>query len=112
MLGKVYAEIFESVDQRPAHALLQAGSGRLAAFFYGILPSAASEVVSYTVYRWECAVRASVVMGFVGAGGLGQQIDLSMRMFAGAEVASMLLTFLVLVMLADLLSRLLRWRLA
>nr|WP_054882183.1 ABC transporter permease [Pseudomonas sp. NBRC 111128] len=112
MLGKVYAEIFESVDQRPAHALLQAGSGRLVAFLYGILPNAAAEVVSYTVYRWECAVRASVVMGFVGAGGLGQQIDLSMRMFAGAEVASMLLTFLLLVILADLLSRLLRWRLA
>ncbi|MBA1201886.1 phosphate/phosphonate ABC transporter permease [Pseudomonas capeferrum] len=111
MLGKVYAEIFESVDQRPTHALLQAGSGRLGAFFYGILPSAASELVSYTVYRWECAVRASVVMGFVGAGGLGQQIDLSMRMFAGAEVASMLLTFLVLVFFADQLSRLLRGRL-
>ncbi|MDH0302781.1 MULTISPECIES: ABC transporter permease subunit [unclassified Pseudomonas] len=112
MLGKVYAEIFESVDQRPAHALLQAGSRRLAAFCYGILPNAATELVSYTVYRWECAVRASVVMGFVGAGGLGQQIDLSMRMFAGAEVASMLLAFLVLVVLADLLSRFLRGRLA
>ncbi|MEC4874218.1 ABC transporter permease [Pseudomonas sp. NC26] len=112
MLGKVYAEIFESVDQRPAHALLQAGSGRLTAFCYGILPSAAPEVVSYTVYRWECAVRASVVMGFVGAGGLGQQIDLSMRMFAGGEVASMLLAFFVLVLLADLLSRFLRGRLA
>lgn len=112
MLGKVYAEIFESVDQRPAHALLQAGSGRLAAFVYGILPNAAAELTSYTVYRWECAIRASVVMGFVGAGGLGQQIDLSMRMFAGSEVASMLLTFLLLVLLADLLSRLLRGRLA
>ncbi|MDF2490920.1 MAG: transporter permease [Pseudomonas sp.] len=111
MLGKVYAEIFESVDQRPAHALLQAGSGRLLAFCYGILPSAMAELVSYTVYRWECAVRASVVMGFVGAGGLGQQIDLSMRMFDGAQVASMLLAFLVLVMLADGLSRLLRRRL-
>lgn len=112
MLGKVYAEIFESVDQRPAHALFQAGSGRLGAFFYGILPTAATELVSYTVYRWECAVRASVVMGFVGAGGLGQQIDLSMRMFAGAQVASMLLTFLVLVFFADQLSRFLRGRLA
>ena len=61
---------------------------------------------------WVARFGASVVMGFVGAGGLGQQIDLSMRMFAGAEVASMLLTFLVLVMLADLLSRFLRWRLA
>jgi phosphonate transport system permease protein len=68
--------------------------------------------VSYTVYRWECAVRASVVMGFVGAGGLGQQIDLSMRMFAGAQVASMLLTFLLLVSFADMLSRFLRARLA
>ncbi|SEC24022.1 PhnE/PtxC family ABC transporter permease [Pseudomonas anguilliseptica] len=112
MLGKVYAEIFESVDQRPAHALLQAGSSRLAAFAYGILPNAAAELTSYTVYRWECAIRASVVMGFVGAGGLGQQIDLSLRMFAGGEVASMLLTFLLLVLLADQLSRLLRGRLA
>ena len=112
MLGKVYAEIFESVDQRPAHALLQAGSSRFSGFLYGILPSAAAELVSYTVYRWECAVRASVVMGFVGAGGLGQQIDLSMRMFAGAEVASMLLAFLGLVFMADQLSRLLRGRLA
>ena len=112
MLGKVYAEIFESVDQRPMHALLQAGSGRLAAFVYGILPNAAAELTSYTVYRWECAIRASVVMGFVGAGGLGQQIDLSLRMFAGSEVASMLLTFLLLVLLADQLSRLLRGRLA
>jgi len=112
MLGKVYAEIFESVDQRPAHALMQAGSSRLAAFCYGILPNVAAELLSYTVYRWECAIRASVVMGFVGAGGLGQQIDLSLRMFAGGEVASMLLTFFVLVLFADQSSRLLRWRFA
>lgn len=112
MLGKVYAEIFESVDRRPMHALLQAGAGRLSAFCYGILPNAAAELTSYTVYRWECAIRASVVMGFVGAGGLGQQIDLSLRMFAGDEVASMLLTFLLLVLLADGLSRVLRGRLA
>lgn len=112
MLGKVYAEIFESVDPRPMHALLQAGADRVSAFLYGILPNAAAELTSYTVYRWECAIRASVVMGFVGAGGLGQQIDLSLRMFAGDEVSSMLLTFLLLVLLADALSRLLRGRLA
>ncbi|WP_295476528.1 ABC transporter permease [uncultured Pseudomonas sp.] len=110
MLGKVYAEIYESVEQRPAQALMQSGAGRLSAWLYGILPNAAAELTSYTVYRWECAVRASVVMGFVGAGGLGQQIDVSMRMFAGAEVASMLLTFLLLVLLADQLSRVLRGR--
>ncbi|MBT8764657.1 PhnE/PtxC family ABC transporter permease [Metapseudomonas boanensis] len=112
MLGKVYAEIFESVDARPARALIAGGSPRLAAFAYGVLPNAAAEMLSYTVYRWECAIRASVVMGFVGAGGLGQQIDLSMRMFAGGEVASMLLTFLILVLFADQISRLLRGRFA
>lgn len=111
MLGKVYAEIFESVDTRPARALLGGGSSRLAAFAYGILPNAAAEMLSYTVYRWECAIRASAVMGFVGAGGLGQQIDLSLRMFAGGEVFSLLLTFLLLVLLADRLSRFLRERL-
>lgn len=69
MLGKVYAEIFESVDPRPTRALLLGGGSRLAAFAYGVLPNAAGEMISYTVYRWECAIRASVVMGFVGAGG-------------------------------------------
>ena len=111
MLGKVYAEIFESVDPRPTRAVLLGGGSRLQAFAYGVLPSAAAELISYTVYRWECAIRASVVMGFVGAGGLGQQIDLSLRMFAGGEVASILLTFLLLVLGADQLSRFLRRRL-
>jgi phosphonate transport system permease protein len=108
MLGKVYGEIFESADTRPARALLEAGSGRLGAFFYGVLPAAAPEVVSYSVYRWECAVRASVIMGFVGAGGLGQQMELSMRMLEGGEVCTLLLTFLLLVLLADGVSAILR----
>jgi len=111
MLGKVYAEIFESVDRRPAEALISAGASRSVAFLYGVLPNAAAEMLSYTVYRWECALRASVVMGFVGAGGLGQQLELSLRMFAGDEVLSILLVFLLLVLLADQLSRLLRERL-
>jgi phosphonate transport system permease protein len=92
--------------------LLEAGSGRLAALCYGLLPNAARELVSYTVYRWECAVRASVVMGFVGAGGLGQLMDQSMKMLNGGEAASILATFLVLVLAADALSELLRRRLA
>jgi phosphonate transport system permease protein len=65
-------------------------------------------MVSYTVYRWECAVRASVIMGFVGAGGLGQQLELSMRMLNGAEACTILLTFLFLVLLADGVSALFR----
>ena len=108
MLGKVYAEILESSDTRPARALLEAGSGRIAALLYGLLPGAAQELASYTVYRWECAVRASVVMGFVGAGGLGQLMDQSMKMLNGGEASTILLMFLLLVLLADALSAALR----
>ena len=112
MLGKVYAEILESSDTRPARALLEAGSGRVVALLYGLLPGAAQELASYTVYRWECAVRASVVMGFVGAGGLGQLMDQSMKMLNGGEASTILLTFLLLVLLADFLSAALRRLLA
>ena len=112
MLGKVYAEILESGDTRPARALLEAGSGRVAALCYGLLPGAAQELASYTVYRWECAVRASVVMGFVGAGGLGQLMDQAMKMLNGGEASSILITFLMLVLLADALSAALRRLLA
>ena len=112
MLGKVYAEILESGDTRPARALLEAGSGRIAALLYGLVPGAAQELASYTVYRWECAVRASVVMGFVGAGGLGQLMDQSMKMLNGGEASSILLVFLLLVLLADALSAALRRLLA
>jgi phosphonate transport system permease protein len=108
MLGKVYFEIFEAGDTRPARAVLESGGGRVNAFLYGVLPVALPELVSYSVYRWECAIRASVVMGFVGAGGLGQQMELSMRMLEGGEVSTMLAAFLGLVLLADAVSALLR----
>jgi phosphonate transport system permease protein len=108
MLGKVYAEILESGDQHAATALMRNGAGRLQAFFYGLLPQNAAELTSYTVYRWECAIRSSAVLGFVGAGGLGQQMDTSMKMFAGSEVATMLIVFILLVAAADAVSAWLR----
>jgi phosphonate transport system permease protein len=108
MLGKVYGEILESGEAHAPEALLRNGAGRLQTFFYAVLPANAAELVSYTVYRWECAIRSSVVLGFVGAGGLGQQMDSSMKMFNGGEVATMLLVFMALVALADQASSALR----
>ena len=108
MLGKVYSEILESGEPDATQALLRNGTGRLQAFFYALLPQNAAELTSYTVYRWECAIRSSAVLGFVGAGGLGQQMDSSMKMFNGAEVSTMLLVFMGLVWLADLTSGWLR----
>lgn len=108
MLAKVYAEILESTAPAPARALRASGAGRLQALLYGLLPQAAKELTSYTVYRWECAIRASVVMGFVGAGGLGQLMDQAMKMLNGGEAASILLAFMLLVAAADALSWMLR----
>jgi phosphonate transport system permease protein len=112
MLGKVYGEILDSSEAQVSTSLLRNGAGRLQAFFYAVLPQNAAELTSYTVYRWECAIRSSVVLGFVGAGGLGQQLDSSMKMFAGGEVATILLVFIALVALADFVSSWLRRQLA
>lgn len=111
MLGKVYGEILESGETHASTSLLRNGAGRVQTFCYGLLPQNAAELTSYTVYRWECAIRSSVVLGFVGAGGLGQQMDNSMKMFAGGEVATMLLVFIALVGLADHVSSRLRQQL-
>jgi phosphonate transport system permease protein len=104
MIGKVYAEILESNDAGAAQAILRNGGSRAAALSYGLLPQLSPELVSYGIYRWECAIRGSVIMGFVGAGGLGQQIELSMKMLAGGEVVTMLAVFMLLVLAADLAS--------
>jgi len=108
MLGKVYAEILESGDVQVTQSLLRNGARPVQAFFYGLLPQNAAELTSYTVYRWECAIRSSAVLGFVGAGGLGQQMDASMKMFNGSEVSTMLMVFMLLVWLADATSAWLR----
>ncbi len=112
MLGKVYGDILESGESHASTSLMRNGSGRLQAFFYGLLPQNAQELTSYTVYRWECAIRSSAVLGFVGAGGLGQLMDSSMKMFNGSEVATVLLVFMALVWLADRISAWLRKGLA
>lgn len=108
MLGKVYAEILESSDAHAGATLLANGTSRLTALLYGFLPESAAELISYTVYRWECAIRGSAVMGFVGAGGLGQRMDESIKAMNGTEVSTMLIVFVLLVAAADLVSKWLR----
>lgn len=104
MLGKVYSEIFEGVNYRPLEALQSLGANKLQIFFYGWFPQALPNFISYTLYRWECAVRASAILGLVGAGGLGQQIEISMRMFNFNEVLTILIILFFMVAAVDYLS--------
>lgn len=104
MLGKVYSEIFEGVNYRPLEALQSTGANKLQIFFYGWFPQVLPNFVSYTLYRWECAVRASAILGLVGAGGLGQQIEISMRMFNFNEVLTLLIILFLMVAAVDYIS--------
>ncbi len=104
MLGKVYSEILEGANPRPLEALHSGGAGRLGIVLYGLLPQALPSLLSYTLYRWECAIRASALLGFVGAGGLGLQIELSMRMFQFNEILTLLGALFLLVAGVDFVS--------
>jgi phosphonate transport system permease protein len=111
LLGRVYADIFDEVDTRPLEALQGLGATRLQVLLFGILPQSRALLTSYTLYSFECAVRSAAVLGFVGAGGLGYEISLSMRLFEFPQVFTLLACFVLLLLLVDLLSRTLRARL-
>ena len=104
MLGKVYSEIFEAVNPHPLEALQSTGANKLQIFFYGWFPQVLPNFISYTLYRWECAVRASAVLGLVGAGGLGQAIMISMRDFNFHEVLTLLIILFIMVSGVDYIS--------
>jgi len=108
ILGKVFAEIMEGADTRPALALRATGATRPQAVLYGILPASFRTLLSYTLYRWECGMRAAAILGFVGAGGLGQQIEISMRMFEHHRTATLIIELFLLVALSDAISSHLR----
>ena len=108
MLGKVYADILEAVPPAPLEALQSTGASRLQLVLYGWLPQVWPNMLAYTLYRWECALRAAVLMGFVGAGGIGQQIELSMRMFEYHEAVSLIGIIFALSALVEWLGDILR----
>lgn len=104
MLGKVYSEMLEHVNPGPLEALQATGASKLTIILYGLVPQALPNLVSYTLYRWECAVRASAILGFVGAGGIGQQLEISMRMFDFSQVITLVAILFVMVAGVDALS--------
>lgn len=111
LLGRVYADVFDETDVRPLEALEALGATRLQVFLFGILPQSRALLTSYTLYSFECSVRSAAVLGFVGAGGLGYEINLSMRLFEFPQVLTLMACFVLLLFLVDVVSRGLRARL-
>jgi phosphonate transport system permease protein len=112
ILGKLYSETLEAVPSRPVEALRATGAGTLQAFLFGRLPQAMSGFTSLTLYQWECNIRSATILGFVGAGGIGQQILISMNLFDYPKVATLVGATILVVLLVDRFSAAVRKRLA
>ena len=112
VLGRLFAEALENSPRQPARALQDSGAGATAAFFYGTLPNVLPQWLAYSLYRWENNIRMAAVLGFVGAGGLGQMLYVTLSLFQQAQAMTVILAMLLLVLAVDALSAWLRTRLA
>lgn len=110
ILGRIFADMLNDVPTEPLNALKASGASRLQLLCYGYFPIAAANMISYVMYRFECAIRSSAIMSFVGLGGLGYQIDLSLTDLKYNEVWTFLFFLIALVILVDLWSQFLRKR--
>ncbi|MEW6056617.1 MAG: phosphonate ABC transporter, permease protein PhnE [Bdellovibrionota bacterium] len=111
MLGQLMYQAIESVDQKPVEAMQSVGANHLNVIRWGILPQVLPYFLSYYLLRFELNIRAAVVLGIVGAGGIGFLLQSYMRLFQYQNVATVVLTILVLVMAIDYFSSRLRARL-
>lgn len=108
VMGRLGSDVIDDLDRAPLRSLRAAGAGRLALLAYGVLPQALPQLVTYLLYRWEVIVRASVVVGFITAGGLGYQLRLDLSFRRWTDVALVLLAYVLLVWTVDAVSSLLR----
>ncbi len=108
VLGKLFGEVLEDVDSQPIESLQATGANRLQILFYGILPQVLPQFISYTLYRWEVNIRVAAVLGFVGAGGLGQRIHIAISLFLENQLLTLIIAIYILVTIVDYLSAYLR----
>jgi len=110
MLGKFFAEAVEEVDSGPVEALRATGASALQTVAFAVVPQALPAWIAATLYRFEVNLRASTILGMVGAGGIGFELYTSMKLFQYQDTAACVIVILALVMSADYLSSKLRAR--
>jgi phosphonate transport system permease protein len=103
-LGKMFTEAVESIDMNPVEGVRSAGAGFAATMRYAVLPQILPNLTSYTLLRYEINVRASSIVGFVGAGGIGQELFVAIRKFYYTDVSAILLMIIVAVSITDVLT--------
>ena len=101
-LGKQFSEIVENADMKPVEGVRSTGSSWLSCMRFAVLPQVITGYASYALLRFEINVREASVMGFVGAGGIGQELVVAIRKFYYSDVSAILLTIIVTVFLIDI----------
>lgn len=105
ILAKLCSEVVEDLPMTPLKALHSSGANRLQLLTFGVGPMAKAQIVSYVMYRWEVILRSTIVVGFIGAGGLGYYFKLKMSLFHYTHVTLAILVYFVMIRLADYLSQ-------
>jgi phosphonate transport system permease protein len=101
-LGKLFAEVVENIDMKPVEGVTACGGSWVESIRYAVLPQVLSNFASYTLLRFEINVRGAAVMGFVGAGGIGQDLLEAIRKFYYPDVSAILVLIIATVMAIDL----------
>ncbi|HYZ24668.1 MAG TPA: phosphonate ABC transporter, permease protein PhnE [Rhodopila sp.] len=111
MLGRLFAETIENMDMAPIDALALTGATRLQVFTHGVLPTVLPGLTGIGLYRLDENIRSSLVLGFVGAGGIGFQLLTAMNLFQYRQVSLLLIIVFVIVLAAERFSAMCRQRL-
>lgn len=110
-LGKLFSEIVENADMKPVEGIRSTGASWLSCMRFAVVPQVTAGYASYALLRFEINVREASVMGFVGAGGIGQELVVAIRKFYYSDVSAILLTIIVTVFIIDIATGWLRGRL-
>jgi phosphonate transport system permease protein len=111
VMGRLFADVFEEAEPGPPAVLQSQGAGTLATFLFGVWPQVKARMAAFTLYRFEVNVRATAMVGFVGAGGIGDALNTAISLFHMRDLTLLMLTMLGLVAAVDALGDKLRARL-
>ena len=110
-LGKLFSEVVENIDMKPVEGIAASGGSWISQIRFGVVPQVLSNFTSYAVLRFEINVRGAAVLGFVGAGGIGEELIVAIRKFFYSDVSAILLMIILCVVIIDTLAEKLRHRL-
>jgi phosphonate transport system permease protein len=100
-MGKLFAEVVENIDMKPVEGIAAAGGSWVQQIRFAVLPQVQTNFLSYALLRFEMNVRGAAVMGFVGAGGIGDTLIVSIRKFYYSDVSAIIVLLIATVMLID-----------